>query len=148
MSGLGALGSRRRDPRALLPALEYQQAPLVPRSRHGNLRAKRFATFVEDRKSTRLNSSHTVIFTLSLHDALPISKSKIMPIAIRKLFGLTLFLQILCLDSAPLARAEEIRVLYYPPWNISKLPLYLARDTGIFERSGLQLSWKIGRAHV
>src|SRR5437773_6567572 len=64
-----------------------------------------------------------------------------MPIAIRKLFGLTLFLQILCLDSAPLARAEEIRVLYYPPWNISKLPLYLARDTGIFERSGLQLSW-------
>src|SRR5215218_2717151 len=27
----------------------------------------------EDRKSTRLNSSHTVIYTLSLHDALPIS---------------------------------------------------------------------------
>src|SRR5215204_1511353 len=26
----------------------------------------------EDRKSTRLNSSHTVIYTLSLHDALPI----------------------------------------------------------------------------
>src|SRR5436309_11917403 len=64
-----------------------------------------------------------------------------MPIAIRKLFGLTLFVQILSLDSAPWARAEEIRVLYYPPWNISKLPLYLARDTGIFERSGLQLSW-------
>src|SRR5882672_952358 len=28
-----------------------------------------------DRKSTRLNSSHTVIYTLSLHDALPISTS-------------------------------------------------------------------------
>src|SRR5262252_5571602 len=28
-----------------------------------------------DRKSTRLNSSHTVIYTLSLHDALPISES-------------------------------------------------------------------------
>src|SRR5947207_2992224 len=28
----------------------------------------------EDRKSTRLNSSHTVIYTLSLHDALPISR--------------------------------------------------------------------------
>src|SRR5215204_3142885 len=27
---------------------------------------------VEDRKSTRLNSSHTEIYTLSLHDALPI----------------------------------------------------------------------------
>src|SRR4029453_11341114 len=26
----------------------------------------------KDRKSTRLNSSHTVIYTLSLHDALPI----------------------------------------------------------------------------
>src|SRR5882672_10873611 len=29
--------------------------------------------FNSDRKSTRLNSSHTVIYTLSLHDALPIS---------------------------------------------------------------------------
>src|SRR5579875_522306 len=29
---------------------------------------------VEDRKSTRLNSSHTEIYTLSLHDALPISR--------------------------------------------------------------------------
>src|SRR5215211_6048434 len=28
-----------------------------------------------DRKSTRLNSSHTVIYTLSLHDALPISSA-------------------------------------------------------------------------
>src|SRR5262252_7761067 len=27
---------------------------------------------MEDRKSTRLNSSHTEIYTLSLHDALPI----------------------------------------------------------------------------
>src|SRR5476649_2051146 len=27
---------------------------------------------ISDRKSTRLNSSHTVIYTLSLHDALPI----------------------------------------------------------------------------
>src|SRR5882672_8960591 len=29
--------------------------------------------FPRDRKSTRLNSSHTEIYTLSLHDALPIS---------------------------------------------------------------------------
>src|SRR5947207_2965782 len=28
-----------------------------------------------DRKSTRLNSSHTVIYSLSLHDALPIFRS-------------------------------------------------------------------------
>src|SRR5882672_1383765 len=31
------------------------------------------ANRLRDRKSTRLNSSHTVIYTLSLHDALPIS---------------------------------------------------------------------------
>src|SRR5882672_7394562 len=30
-----------------------------------------------DRKSTRLNSSHTVIYTLSLHDALPISAATV-----------------------------------------------------------------------
>src|ERR671926_253790 len=32
-----------------------------------------------DRKSTRLNSSHTEIYTLSLHDALPICRSRISP---------------------------------------------------------------------
>src|ERR671916_228972 len=31
------------------------------------------APSLRDRKSTRLNSSHTEIYTLSLHDALPIS---------------------------------------------------------------------------
>src|SRR5882672_8222155 len=34
--------------------------------------ARSSATRPSDRKSTRLNSSHTVIYTLSLHDALPI----------------------------------------------------------------------------
>ena len=48
-----------------------------------------------------------------------------MPIAIRKLFGLTLFVQILSLDSAPWARAEEIRVLYYPPVG-PKVPVAVA----------------------
>src|SRR5579875_1509698 len=33
---------------------------------------RRAALWGVDRKSTRLNSSHTVIYTLSLHDALPI----------------------------------------------------------------------------
>src|SRR5215204_3409875 len=37
-------------------------------------RADRASTEPGDRKSTRLNSSHTVIYTLSLHDALPISR--------------------------------------------------------------------------
>src|SRR5476649_1770480 len=39
----------------------------------------------EDRKSTRLNSSHTVIYTLSLHDALPISSTHKTREALRRL---------------------------------------------------------------
>src|SRR5579875_1559375 len=34
----------------------------------------------QDRKSTRLNSSHTEIYTLSLHDALPISARRLIEI--------------------------------------------------------------------
>ena len=40
-----------------------------------------------------------------------------------------------------LPQSDPIRVLYYPPWNISKLPMYMARDAGIFERNGLKISW-------
>ncbi len=39
------------------------------------------------------------------------------------------------------AQSDTIRVFYYPPWNISKLPMYMARDAGIFERNGLKISW-------
>jgi ABC-type nitrate/sulfonate/bicarbonate transport system substrate-binding protein len=39
------------------------------------------------------------------------------------------------------AQTDTIRVVYYPPWNISKLPMYLARDLGIFERNGLKIAW-------
>src|SRR5215211_6969350 len=42
-----------------------------------------------DRKSTRLNSSHTVIYTLSLHDALPIL-SLIGTFAMMSAFGFSL----------------------------------------------------------
>src|SRR5476649_2200102 len=37
--------------------------------------ARLMPSISEDRKSTRLNSSHTEIYTLSLHDALPISQA-------------------------------------------------------------------------
>ncbi len=40
------------------------------------------------------------------------------------------------------AQTEAVRVVYYPPWNISKLPMYLARETGIFERNGLKITWQ------
>ena len=39
------------------------------------------------------------------------------------------------------AQSDTVRVVYYPPWNVSKLPMYLARDAGIFEKNGLKLSW-------
>ena len=40
-----------------------------------------------------------------------------------------------------MAQSDSIRVVYYPPWNISKLPMYLARDRGVFERNGLKIAW-------
>ena len=39
------------------------------------------------------------------------------------------------------AQSDTLRVVFYPPWNISKLPMYMARDAGIFERDGLKLTW-------
>src|SRR5476649_692774 len=46
---------------------------LIARMGESFLRGLRMRVFSHlDRKSTRLNSSHTVIYTLSLHDALPI----------------------------------------------------------------------------
>src|ERR687885_788999 len=45
------------------------KASQAARARIAAQQARRLA----DRKSTRLNSSHTEIYTLSLHDALPIS---------------------------------------------------------------------------
>jgi ABC-type nitrate/sulfonate/bicarbonate transport system substrate-binding protein len=41
----------------------------------------------------------------------------------------------------PMAQTDPIRVVYYPPWNISKLPMYLAREAAVFERNGLRLAW-------
>jgi NitT/TauT family transport system substrate-binding protein len=59
----------------------------------------------------------------------------------RRLLFILILVQGLLVCASTFAQPEAIRVVYYPPWNISKLPLYLARDTGIFERNGLTLSW-------
>lgn len=48
---------------------------------------------------------------------------------------------VLSLCATAIAQTDTVRVVYYPPWNISKLPMYLARDTAIFERSGLKIAW-------
>jgi len=55
--------------------------------------------------------------------------------------GLAMALQILLFAATVRAQSEPVRVLYYPPWNISKLPMYLAREMGIFERNGLKIAW-------
>ena len=44
------------------------------------------------------------------------------------------------LPSILMAQTDPVRVVYYPPWNISKLPMYLARETGVFERNGLTIA--------
>src|SRR5712692_7982385 len=54
------------------------------------------------------------------------------------LIGLTL---VLWLSGNVAAQTDTVRVVYYPPWNISKLPMYLARDMAIFERNGLKIAW-------
>src|SRR5436190_1353549 len=71
----GSRGSCARRPRtAIRDSPGRCPSPLPrrrPRRRH--TRSSAPGSSERDRKSTRLNSSHTVIYTLSLHDALPIS---------------------------------------------------------------------------
>ena len=43
--------------------------------------------------------------------------------------------------AAIMAQSDSLRLLYYPPWNVSKLPMYLAREMGVFERNGLKIIW-------
>ena len=42
---------------------------------------------------------------------------------------------------AIMAQSDSLRLVYYPPWNVSKLPMYLAREMKIFERNGLKIIW-------
>ena len=58
-----------------------------------------------------------------------------------KLNSVTFLLTGLLFTFSASAQVDTIRVVYYPPWNVSKLPMYLARDLGIFERSGLKIAW-------
>src|SRR5574341_330744 len=45
------------------------------------------------------------------------------------------------IGSSAYPQPDTIRAIYYPPWNISKLPLYMARDQAVFEKNGLKISW-------
>src|SRR5215211_5898013 len=71
-------GAARVPPNDLLEHVTL--APLTtPLGTGASVQAAYFRLASRDRKSTRLNSSHTVIYTLSLHDALPISRSAERP---------------------------------------------------------------------
>ena len=59
----------------------------------------------------------------------------------RTLARLVAILYLLSFCSHAAAQSDTLRVLFYPPWNISKLPMYMARDAGIFERNGLKITW-------
>ena len=47
----------------------------------------------------------------------------------------------LWLSGTAAAQTDTVRIVYYPPWNISKLPMYLARNMGVFDRNGLKIAW-------
>jgi ABC-type nitrate/sulfonate/bicarbonate transport system substrate-binding protein len=57
------------------------------------------------------------------------------------IFAITAVVVVLKLASLVMAQNEPLRTFYYPPWNVSKLPMYLARETGVFERNGLRINW-------
>jgi len=60
---------------------------------------------------------------------------------LKRLRSIVALIHLLLGGASAFAQSDTVRIVYYPPWNISKLPLYLGRDTGIFERNGLKLSW-------
>jgi NitT/TauT family transport system substrate-binding protein len=81
-------------------------------------------------------------FVVDFSSSFPLrrGKARIGVIRIGISFCAALLLHLLIAALAA-AQSDTIRVFYYPPWNISKLPMYLARDAGIFERNGLKISW-------
>ena len=50
--------------------------------------------------------------------------------------------QILLFAAALLAQDRSLRVIFYPPWNVSKLPLYLAQEKAVFAKNGLKVTLK------
>src|SRR5215469_13249690 len=64
---------------SLLPSFPHSRAHSGQTCRGEAVRHVRGRRSPSDRKSTRLNSSHVEIYTLSLHDALPISGGHFSP---------------------------------------------------------------------
>src|SRR5438034_1177353 len=102
----------------------------------------------QDRKSTRLNSSHTVIYTLSLHDALPIWRpaGRSIPCASKRIPG-----------TARRGLADARTSMGSPGWTAGLMadgviPIREGDAVRLGCRKGGDELWKtgdkIGRAHV
>jgi ABC-type nitrate/sulfonate/bicarbonate transport system substrate-binding protein len=92
-------------------------------------------TAEQSRFATSLDSDGLTGSCLMRRDSSPRKLSKCV------LVTLIAICSLLLLHTNNAAQSDPIRVLYYPPWNISKLPMYLARDAGLFDHAGLTVAW-------
>ena len=92
-------------------------------------------TAEQSRFATSLDSDGLTGSCLMRRDSSPRKLSKCV------LVTLIAICSLLLLHTNNVAQSDPIRVLYYPPWNISKLPMYLARDAGLFDHAGLTVAW-------
>src|SRR5260221_415000 len=102
----------------------------------------------EDRKSTRLNSSHTEIYTLSLHDALPIS-SKRRLVAAPSSFTRS---ETNC-SNVRIVRLSTGNSRFRPPrcFHLIEMSVSVVHPLHVGDSSGggiAHVQRKIGRAHV
>src|SRR5215211_2630971 len=104
----------------------------------------------QDRKSTRLNSSHTVIYTLSLHDALPIfpSLKKLRAELDRKSRAWAKIIKIgrtHTQDATPITRSEEHTSELQSHRDLHSFPTRRSSDLSLLEEIAGGARQKIAR---
>src|SRR5947209_7744702 len=101
-----------------------------------------------DRKSTRLNSSHANIYTLSLHDALPIYWVKAHPgkWGVLELEKLVRF--VLPDVSSKNRLYDLVQLLGWLPFALMWIGLAFGTSKMRMANSLRDPKWQIGRAHV
>src|SRR5260221_684153 len=103
---------------------------------------------MEDRKSTRLNSSHTEIYTLSLHDALPISQPEHFAVGLISVHSPAAFTTSTFSPFASLPMSLKFVPAPQRILTASVLAAPLARCFELTKHLAVAGKWKIGRAHV
>ncbi|MSP37355.1 MAG: ABC transporter substrate-binding protein [Deltaproteobacteria bacterium] len=87
-------------------------------------------------------SSSTVVAVPLLSHTLPLRRGRVRVGVFKATAAILITLAAISLfNKNAAAQSATLRVIFYPPWNISKLPMYMARDAGIFERNGLKITW-------